>query len=399
MSHKLVTAPMKTVLLVANFDSGVGYAWWLMESFWVKLADYYCRQYQVILAYPSISSLPPAINQAPLLAVEQDFNDTRFCQVIVQCRFLRRNKVCTIYFSDQATWHWRYALYRICGVRLIVVHDHSPGLRAPARGAKARLKRLVHRWLWLAADGYIGATEFVRQRLIEVNCVTQSKCFVARNGLPPLISSPKVVDLHVFFQIPTGRKILIMCGRAQRYKGVDFVLRCMKHLLSEDRENLHFLFLGDGPDLSLFVDMSSEMGIANYCTFAGRRRDVPDLLEGADIAIHPSRGEVGYSLAILEYMRAGLPVVVPDNPSVCAATEHKISGMIYPEGDVQAAVEILQQLVNDNALREKLGARARREVRKFSLEVTHSELLEAFSKIHELNGVPTALPKDKVHGH
>ncbi|MBA3015909.1 MAG: glycosyltransferase family 4 protein [Desulfobulbaceae bacterium] len=378
----------KTLLLVANYDSGVGYAWWLMESFWVKLAEQYCRQHQVILAYPSISTLPPAIVQAPLLVMEQDFNDSRFYQVFSQCRFLRRNKVYTIYFSDQPTFHWRYPLYRLFGVRLIVVHDHTPGLRTPVRGLKAWLKHLAHRVPWLPADGFIGATEFVRQRLIKVNCVAQSKCFAAPNGLPPLDHSLNVVDLHTLFQIPAGRKILIMSGRAHRFKGVDFVLRCMKHLLSNDQKKLHFLFLGDGPDLEFFFDMSSEMGITNYCTFAGRRHDVPDLLGGADIAIHPSRGEVGYSLSILEYMQAGLPVVVPDNPSVCAATEHKESGMIYAEGNVQAAAEILQQLANDNALRTKLGFRARIEVRKYNLAFSHRALLEAFAKIYDRNGVP-----------
>lgn len=353
-----------------------------MESFWAKLAEHYSPQHQVLLAYPTISTLPPAISQAPLLVLEQDFNDMRLGGVLSQCQFLRRYKVRTIYLTDQQTCHWRYVLYRLCGVRFIIVHDHTPGLRTPPYGFKAWLKRSVQRLPWMSADGVIGATEFVRQRLNEVNCVPQSKCYAAPNGLPPQDPLPKAIDLHSLFQIPTGRKILVMCGRAHRYKRVDFVLHCLAHLLSTTgQKNLHFLFIGDGPDLANLSAMATGMGIANCCTFAGRRGDVAALLEGADIAIQPSQGEVGYSLSILEYMRAGLPVVVPDNPSVCAATKNKFNGMIYPDGDIQAAAAILQELTNDSALRTKMGTQAKLSVKKYTLEATHIALRKAFSKI------------------
>src|SRR6056297_2127090 len=94
------------LLLVANYDSDVGYAWWLMESFWVKLAEHYSPSNRVILAYPSISQLPQAIADAPLETVEQDFRGTHPGQVLKQCRFLRRHCVRAVYFSDRPTRHW-----------------------------------------------------------------------------------------------------------------------------------------------------------------------------------------------------------------------------------------------------------------------------------------------------
>ena len=374
----------RTLLLVANYDSGVGYAWWLMESFWVALANHYCSQNQVILAYPMISKLPPAIRLAPLLALEQDFNDTRLRAVYRQCRFLHHYKVRTVYFTDQHTLHWRYGLYRFYGVKSIIVHDHTPGLRTTARGPKAWLKWLVHRLPWFGADGVIGATEFVRQRLVKVNCVPPSKCYTAANGLPDQDYLPKALDIHSIFQIPAERKILVMCSRADRYKRVDFVLRCIAHLCTATvKKNIHFLFIGDGPDLVNLSSMATNTGINDCCTFAGRRDDDPAILEGADIAIHPSRGEVGYSLSILEYMRAGLPVVVPDNPSVNAATVHMLSGMIYPEEDVESASKILQQLANDDTLRYRLGSEAKKAMKQYKLELTHRALLDAFAKIDQ----------------
>lgn len=373
--------PETTLLLVANYDSGVGYAWWLMESFWAKLAEHCSSHNRVILAYPSISTVPPVIINAPLRVVEQDFSGTTLSMVLVQCLFLLRNRVRVIYFSDKGTWHWRYALYRFCGVSHIVVHVHTLCVCTSNFGLKSWLKRLVHRLPWLTINGAIGATDLVRRRLCETTCVPLERCFVAPNGLPLPDTAPAAADLHALFQMPAGRKVLVMTGRADRKKGVVFILQCLAQLPPEERDDLQFLFIGDGPDIAYFNAIATDMGIAGNCTFAGRREDVPALLEGADIAIHPSQGEVGYSLSILEYMRAGLPVMVPDNPSVCGATEHESSGMIYPEGNAAEATSMLRRLISDDALRIRLGEQARLAVQKYSLEATHTALLKAFDEI------------------
>lgn len=367
--------------MVANYDSRVGYAWWLMESFWVKLAEHYSTCKRVILAYPTISQLPSAVAAAPLEAVEHDFSGTNPGQVFKQCRFLIKHNIRVIYFSDRPTWHWRYIFYRLSGVRMIVVHDHTPGERTPARRLKGVLKRLIHRLPWLSADGAIGATDFVRKRLIEVNGMHPDKCFAAPNGLPDTGSSPEAVDLHTVFRIPENRKIIIMAARANRYKGVDFALQCLARLREMNREDFHFLFIGDGPDLEYFKKNAEEYAVKNYCTFAGKRDDVSALLSGADLAFHPSRGEVGYSLSILEYMRAGLPVVVPDNPSVCGATIHGRNGMIYPREGVQTACEMLDQILQDDALRSVMGELACADAEEYKLEVTYNGLLRAFEQI------------------
>ncbi|MBA2883008.1 glycosyltransferase involved in cell wall biosynthesis [Desulfosalsimonas propionicica] len=377
---------MKSLLLVANYDSGVGYAWWLMESYWTVLAQHYSPSKRVILVYPVISQLPQDVADAPLEAVEQDFSGTNPGQVLRQCRFLRRHRVWAVYFSDRPTWHWRYILYRLCGVRLIVVHDHTPGLRTPARGLKGILKRLIHRLPWLSADGAVGATDFVRKRLIEVNGMPPAKTFAAPNGLPDADHPPGAVDPHALFSIPESRKIIVMTARANRYKGVDFALKCFARLRNTGKQDFHFLFIGDGPDLEDFKKAAEDLMVQDHCTFAGKRDDIPALIAGANLAFHPSKGEVGYSLSILEYMRAGLPVVVPDNPSVCRATNHGKNGMIYPPEDVNAASEMIDRLLSDDSLRSALGVQARTDAGKYKLETSHLALLNAFEKIAHKSG-------------
>lgn len=40
----MLTELASHILLVANWESDVGYAWWLMENFWATIAQYYRAQ-------------------------------------------------------------------------------------------------------------------------------------------------------------------------------------------------------------------------------------------------------------------------------------------------------------------------------------------------------------------
>lgn len=129
----------------------------------------------------------------------------------------------------------------------------------------------------------------------------------------------------------------------------------------------------------MFKDLAIELGITDRVRFPGRVKSINEVCAACDIAFHPSNGEVGYSLSILEYMRAKLPAVLPDNPSVCGATIHNQTGLIYREGDELDAVECLMKLIQSQKLRNTLGSQSSLLVReKYSLSKTHQMLIDSF---------------------
>lgn len=80
-------------------------------------------------------------------------------------------------------------------------------------------------------------------------------------------------------------------------------------------------------------------------------------------------------------MRAGLPVIVPDNPSVCGAIKHLQNGIVYPEGNNIIASECIKRLLDDESLRTKIGIGAKATAKEYSLEKTHLALVKAFEDI------------------
>jgi len=366
-------------LCVANWDSNVGYAWWLMESFWLQIHARFQDNYKVAIAYPSISRLPAHIEASSISKEHFNFRVGSLKSLLDHCRFIRTRNIQVIYFSDRPTSHWSYVLFRLCGVKKIIVHDHTPGTRTRPQGLRKLLKTLRARIPYFSADTAIGATEYVKQRLIDINCFPATRCFSAPNGLPPLTNKIEPIDLHTQLTRHKDTLFIVSTGRATLYKGVDFALDVIAQLVQREQiANIHYLYCGDGPDLQFLQTKATTLGIAQQVTFLGRVNNIDSILAGCDIAFHPSRGEVGYSLSILEYMRAGLPVVISDNPSVCEAITHHHDGLVYEEGDITSAVHALKELIADNNQRKLLGQQGKETVQnKYSLDNTHQALIRA----------------------
>lgn len=393
-SQSSARARRPAVLLVANFDSDVGYAWWLMESYWDALAQHYHRTHNVLLAYPTVSKIPPTISNAPLTTVAANFSETSISSVIKQCGLIRTQNVRCMYLSDQPFFHWRYGLFRLAGLNCIVVHDHTPGSRDKPIGFRKVAKTLLSRLSWLTADAAIATTPFVQKRHRDVTRVPTNKSHLVLNGLPPAIMPTSRPNTHETFRIPSDRRILITTGRAHPIKGIPFALSCVQRLVFERGfEDIHYLFCGDGPSLDAFRKLANELGISEYVTFAGRRSDVSDLLPGCYLALNPSSSEVGYSLAILEYMRAGIPTVVPDNPSVCGATVDGETGILYAENSVDSATDAIARLLEDPHLATTIGQRARSAVEsQFSLSKGHESLVRVFESTYPATRRPQHFP-------
>lgn len=367
---------VKSFLCVANWDSNVGYAWWLMESFWVEIAKNNSNKFNVILAYPSITKIPEAIKAQDFMIRLFDFNRKGLQGLWDRLRFISDYNIGVIYFTDKPVFSLYYFLYRLVGVKKIIIHDHSPGLRDSPQGVKRIVKCIRARLPWFNADVVIGATDFVMTRNINVGCVPRRKCYSAPNGIPDKRKPTEFGSNAIKrFNIDPRKKIVVTVARANFYKGGDFALHVIRELIyNKSLKDVHYLYVGDGPDLDDLIEMSLRLGLNDYTTFAGRQNDITDILSQCYIAMHPSKGEVGYSLSIVEYMQAGLPVVVPNNPSVCGATIDNVTGLIYKEGDVSDACNKIFMLLNNKGKRERMSHQAIKIAKeKYSIEECHNK--------------------------
>ena len=125
------------------------------------------------------------------------------------------------------------------------------------------------------------------------------------------------------------------------------------------------------------------MNLNKQFIFAGYRKDLTEILSSCDIAFHASEGEA-FSLSILEYMNAGCVTVVPDNCGNSEAVVAKKNGFLYPTKDLRAAVGILEELINDAALRTEIASTAQKDIKlHFDINRTETELIEMLAPVFD----------------
>jgi glycosyltransferase involved in cell wall biosynthesis len=120
--------------------------------------------------------------------------------------------------------------------------------------------------------------------------------------------------------------------------------------------------VGDGPARP---DVEAAFApLAPRVTYAGvlERNDVAALLRRSDLFVWPAVDEA-IGVAFLEAQAAGLPVVGADTPGVAGVVAAGHSGLLVPPADPAAFAQAVSQLLQDDAVRERMGRDASAYVR------------------------------------
>ena len=145
-------------------------------------------------------------------------------------------------------------------------------------------------------------------------------------------------------------------GRMVALKNQRLLIDSMPALL-RSHPALALVVIGDGPLEATLRAQAASLGVAAQVHFLGQRADVADLLPAFDIFALPSLTE-GLSIALLEACATGLAVVatsVGGNPEIIRDGR---TGLLVPADDGEALRAALQSLLDDAALRARLGASA-----------------------------------------
>ena len=109
--------------------------------------------------------------------------------------------------------------------------------------------------------------------------------------------------------------------------------------------------------------------------------EMPNIYQGADILLLPTVRE-GLSLAVLEAMACGLPVVATDCSSLPELIDNSKGGFLCPVGDVKAFAEKINLLADSPKLRHEMGEYNRSKIEKmFTLDRMVNEYQELFDEV------------------
>jgi glycosyltransferase involved in cell wall biosynthesis len=182
--------------------------------------------------------------------------------------------------------------------------------------------------------------------------------------------------------LPEGVPVIGLVGRLDHWgKGHKELFEAMASLM--ERHPVHALIVGGGRRIDEVRQLADNLGLAGAVHFLGPRHDVPELLNAMDIFVLPSYSE-GVSLALLEAMAAGLPVIATAVGGLPEVVTDGENGLLIPPRDAGALAGALERLLSDPAWAQHLGANARAYVREhYSLDRLGREINEIYGELVE----------------
>lgn len=156
---------------------------------------------------------------------------------------------------------------------------------------------------------------------------------------------------------------LVTVGHLEPVKNHRFLLQ----VLAEAKRAGHALSLdiyGEGPLRKELQWEANDLGLAEQVRFRGFRRDLRDFLSGYRAYVHASYSESS-SLAIMEAMDAGLPIVAADIGPIGELFDDGVEGRFWPLSNTRRAAAVLLELLGDEPNRIKVAQAARERFKRY----------------------------------
>jgi glycosyltransferase involved in cell wall biosynthesis len=249
-----------------------------------------------------------------------------------------------------------------------IVHQHFGGRLVRRVVRTATRARIV---------AHLGArvSESAHDRLLvpqvrDADAVLATSAAVAR--IVPGVSAQVVYPgVRVFKKTHTRRRaahpVVGTVARLVPIKGVLDLVRAFA-LVRAEVADVRLEIAGSGPERPRLEHEIDVLGLAGAVKLLGWRTDLPQLLPSWDIFALASLDE-GLSIAALEAMAAGLPVVATAVGGVPELVSDGKTGFLVPRGDVVALAARLRVLLLDSERRLAMGAAGQARAREeFSIE-------------------------------
>jgi len=204
----------------------------------------------------------------------------------------------------------------------------------------------------------------------------------------PLEIIPNGVDISRFKPgppIPDDGPLKILCvARLIERKGQHHLIQVVKRLLEEGVE-VDLSLAGTGDSLGMCQKLVEDLGITNRVHFLGvvPRNEMPGVYAAAHVFTLPSFNE-GMSMAALEAMGAGLPLILTHTGGTSELVEEGLNGFIHNWEDMEALMGHLRRLAQDRPLARRMGDASRQRAEQFSWEGISERYLGLFARLSKL---------------
>ena len=187
----------------------------------------------------------------------------------------------------------------------------------------------------------------------------------------PQLDPNKIINLPFYVELydretqetqftPQTNESIQLCvvNRQDPRKAMHVLLKALRILIDRNIP-YHCNIVGSGPFLKANQRLAIALGLHNQVQFHGFVASPREYLEHSEIFVMSACEEGASSLSLLEAMVCGLAIATTDCDAIPEDIQHGVNGLLSPVGDPVALADIIEQLINDPKLRQRLATQAR----------------------------------------
>lgn len=227
-----------------------------------------------------------------------------------------------------------------------------------------------HRLSYAHVSRVLAISSVIRTNVIDTTPVRPERVIVLHDAVDTRRFNPATVDRYAFRRalgISDDTLVVGFLGRFSPGKGHEEFLQAAS-ALRDAFPDVRFVIVGEASFgeksyAERVRSLASRLNLEGTVLFAGFRSDVPEVMASFDIFAFPSHAEA-FGMALIEAMAMQKPVVASGSDGVLDIVQQGMSGLLVPPKNAPALATALASLMDNPALRARLGEAARERVRE-----------------------------------
>ncbi|MFC1984778.1 glycosyltransferase family 4 protein [Chloroflexota bacterium] len=200
---------------------------------------------------------------------------------------------------------------------------------------------------------------------------------------------PNGVDLEHFHpDVPPikefcdGKQNILFVGRLERRKGVNYLLKAYLQV-KQEVPNSRLIIVGPGTRLRKRYERWIKRHGLEDVIFIGYASydELPRYYKTADVFCAPALNRESFGIVLLEAMAVGTPIVATNIGGYASVISHGEDGLLVPPKDDKRLAQTLISLLNDETLRQQMGAKGKVTARKYRWEDVARRVFDYYVRV------------------
>lgn len=309
------------------------------------------RGHEITLIAPEGARIVPEAQRRSITTVVLPIGRKRLPGFLALRRWLAAHRVDVIN-THSSTDSWLAAL------ACLTLRD-APALVRTRHISAPVDRNFATRWLYLHASAHIATTgESLREALIRDSGVPPERVTSVPTGIDAARFKPgDRAAARAALGLPADHTLVGIVATLRSWKGHRFLFEAIAKLPAN---RVSLVVVGDGPQREALESLADSLGIKARVFMPGNQADVLPWLQALDVFALPSYANEGVPQALVQAMLCGLPCVTTSVGAIPEAAVDGETAIVVKPQDADDLARGINLLLDDAALRERLGAAARR---------------------------------------